>query len=306
MSKNTQYYPSHHFVYKLFIIFKVEYFASAEFFDSGSSPFVGLGNLVIIVPLSELIAVYMAIKSIQSTGVDPSWTVLCDFDGTISFKDVTDTLLDAFGMPGWEQLEQQWENGEIGSQECMAGQIALLDTSRRELNECLSTLTIDPYFADFVLYAHRRAVPLHIVSDGLDYAINYILQANGISGIPVIANRLRQVSDRRWALDFPYHNSNCLKASGVCKCGIAKTVAPDKFLMIGDGRSDFCVSQIADHVFAKNSLINECQRMGVPYTAMKNFSQAPAQLERLLQQRDINYFAPVEQLIIRGMCDQPS
>ncbi|XBS69784.1 MtnX-like HAD-IB family phosphatase [Acerihabitans sp. KWT182] len=248
----------------------------------------------------------MVIKSIQSTPRLPSWTVLCDFDGTISFKDVTDTLLDAFGMPGWQALEEQWENGEIGSRECMAGQIALLDTSRLELNECLSTLAIDPGFADFALYARRHSVPLHIVSDGLDYAINHILQANGISGIPVIANRLRQVSERRWALDFPYHNANCLKASGVCKCGAAKAVAPDKFLMIGDGRSDFCVSQIADHVFAKGSLVAECRKMGVPFTPMKDFSQAPAELERLLRQRESAYLAPVEQLIIRGMCDQPS
>ncbi len=266
----------------------------------------GWAALFFINSLLELIAVYMAIKSIQSTPRLPSWTVLCDFDGTISFKDVTDTLLDAFGMPGWQALEQLWENGEIGSQECMAGQIALLDTSRLELNDCLSTLSIDPCFAEFALYARRHNVPLHIVSDGLDYAINYILQTNGISGIPVVANRLRQVSERRWALDFPYHNANCLKGSGVCKCGIAKTVAPDKFLMIGDGRSDFCVSQIADHVFAKGSLVAECRRMGVPFTAMNDFSQASAGLERLLQQRDIAYLAPMEQLIIRGMRDQPS
>jgi len=248
----------------------------------------------------------MVIKSIQSTPRLPSWTVLCDFDGTISFKDVTDTLLDAFGMPGWQALEQQWENGEIGSRDCMAGQIALLDTSQAELNECLSNLAIDPWFAEFALYARRHNVPLHIVSDGLDYAINHILQANGISAIPVFANRLRQVSERRWALDFPYHNANCLKASGVCKCGIAKTVTPDKCLMIGDGRSDFCVSQIADHVFAKGSLVAECQKMGVPFTAIKDFSQATAELERLLHQRETAYLAPVEQLIIRGMSDQPS
>jgi len=248
----------------------------------------------------------MTINAIHLTVASPSWTVLCDFDGTISFKDVTDTLLDAFGMPGWQHLEQQWEAGDIGSRECMAGQIALLDASRRELNECLSQLRIDPGFADFAAYARKRKVPLHIVSDGLDYAINFILQANGISGIPVIANSLRQVSERRWALDFPYRNTQCLKGSGVCKCGVAKAVAANKFLMIGDGRSDFCVSQVADHVFAKNSLVDECQRMGVPFSALRDFSEAPALLDCLLGQQEMVYLAPVEQLIIRGMCDQPS
>jgi hypothetical protein len=34
------------------------------------------------------------------------WTILCDFDGTISVEDVIDSLLDRFGRPGWKVLEQ--------------------------------------------------------------------------------------------------------------------------------------------------------------------------------------------------------
>ena len=36
----------------------------------------------------------------------PEWTIQCDFDGTISLQDVTDTLLQRHGMPGWEDLEE--------------------------------------------------------------------------------------------------------------------------------------------------------------------------------------------------------
>ena len=42
------------------------------------------------------------------------WTILCDFDGTISVEDVIDALLDRFGRPGWEVLEQDWRAGRIG------------------------------------------------------------------------------------------------------------------------------------------------------------------------------------------------
>jgi len=229
------------------------------------------------------------------------WTILCDFDGTISFQDVTDHLLEQFGMPGWQELEDRWEAGEIGSQVCMAGQIALLDASQEELNACLSSMAIDPWFADFVEHTRMRNIPMHIVSDGLDYAIHHILRANNISGIPVIANNLRQVNERRWSLSFPHHNPHCLKASGTCKCTVAKKVAPKKFLMIGDGRSDFCVSQIADHVFAQKSLVAECEKMGVPFSVMSDFSQASAHLDRLLQQSEVSYLAPVEHLIMRGL-----
>ena len=32
------------------------------------------------------------------------WMVQSDFDGTISLLDVTDTLLNRFGKPGWQEL----------------------------------------------------------------------------------------------------------------------------------------------------------------------------------------------------------
>lgn len=243
----------------------------------------------------------MVIKSIHTNSIHHPWTILCDFDGTISYKDVTDTLLDTFGMPGWQALEQRWEKGEIGSQECMSGQIALLNASQEELNACLASINIDPYFADFVRHAAMHNVPLHIVSDGLDYAIRYILQANGINNIPIIANQLQQVGERSWSLNFPFYSPHCLKASGTCKCTIAQKFSHGKFLMIGDGRSDFCVSQIADHVFAKKDLIKECKRSGVSFSVIEDFSQAPNRLDWLLQQKNIAKFASIEHLTQRGI-----
>ena len=107
----------------------------------------------------------------------PTWTILCDFDGTISVEDVIDSLLDRFGRPGWERLEQDWRAGRIGSRECMSGQVALLDMTRDELTRspgasCGSTTP----FPDFVAATRRLGVPLRIVSDGLDMAIHQILR----------------------------------------------------------------------------------------------------------------------------------
>src|SRR5690348_13466895 len=68
----------------------------------------------------------------------PGWTILCDFDGTISVEDVIDSLLDRFGRPGWEVLEQDWRAGRIGSRECMSGQVDLLHMTRAELDSHLA------------------------------------------------------------------------------------------------------------------------------------------------------------------------
>lgn len=51
----------------------------------------------------------------QNTTSQNLWHILCDFDGTISLNDTTDHLLETFALDGWQAIEQQWEQGLIGS-----------------------------------------------------------------------------------------------------------------------------------------------------------------------------------------------
>ena len=130
------------------------------------------------------------------------WTLLCDFDGTISVEDTTDTLLERFGKPGWEVLETEWRAGRIGSRDCMAGQVALLDMDRAELDAHLAERGMDPAFADFVRDAQAQGMHVEILSDGLDYAIRTILARDALDHLPITANRLEAAGDRAGASHF--------------------------------------------------------------------------------------------------------
>lgn len=192
------------------------------------------------------------------------WSILCDFDGTISLEDVIDSLLENFGQPGWQQLEDQWRSGEIGSRECMQGQVRLLKLDPATLDAHLDQVRIDPGFAAFVNRAQALGLPLRIVSDGLDYAIHRILANHGLPPLLVVANHLRWC-DGHWQLESPYQAEGC--RSGTCKCTCAAQARADeapRVLMIGDGASDFCVSEHADFVFAKRRLIAHCTNAGIP------------------------------------------
>ena len=129
------------------------------------------------------------------------WTILCDFDGTVSVEDTTDTLLERFGRDGWQALEEQWRAGRIGSHDCMAGQVALLDMDRAELDAHLDTRHVDAAFAGFVRLAQAHGLHLEILSDGLDYAIHRILGRHGLDWLPVTANALQAVAAREWRPD---------------------------------------------------------------------------------------------------------
>ena len=94
------------------------------------------------------------------------WMVQSDFDGTISLLDVTDTLLNRFGKPGWQELEEAWERGDIGSRECMKGQVALLDMSEAELQAHLDLNSVLSHTAQFMAQA-LRILPAHHHGVGL-------------------------------------------------------------------------------------------------------------------------------------------
>ncbi len=219
------------------------------------------------------------------------WRIQCDFDGTISLQDVVDTLLTRHGLPGWQDLEDAWERGEIGSQECMCGQVALLDMSVAQLHACLDEVALDPFFAQFVSLSKGLGLPLQIVSDGLDYAIHYLLNREGLRGLPVLANCLEVQGPRRWRLDTPWHRPDC--ASANCKCGhLSQAHAQaERVLYIGDGSSDFCVAAKADFVLAKGRLRDYCEQQGIAYAPFEDFSQAIALLPRLLDLPDLRSLA---------------
>lgn len=212
------------------------------------------------------------------------WTVLCDFDGTIALEDVTDSLLLRFGQPGWDVLEADWRAGRIGSRECMAGQVALLDCSRDELCDHLATVAIDSHFPTFVAAVQSLGWPLTVVSDGLDFAITEVLRRHGLAGLPVVANHLVAAGDRRWRLEFPHAQSDCLSRSGNCKCARARApslASGSAVLMIGDGASDFCVAGQADLTFARKRLLEHCLDNSLRHRPVADFQQALALLPAL-------------------------
>lgn len=212
-----------------------------------------------------------------------AWNILCDFDGTISVEDVIDSLLDRFGRPGWEALEQDWRAGRIGSRECMSGQVALLDMKRDDLDAHLDGLWIDHAFPAFVSRAVELNTPIRVVSDGLDYAIHRILGRYGLDHLPLAANHLAPATPpRQWQLTSPFQAEGC--RSGTCKCACVAQARTSgaKTLLIGDGASDFCAADRVDFVFAKHRLIEHCRAAGIPYVAITGFEDALELLPRLL------------------------
>jgi 2-hydroxy-3-keto-5-methylthiopentenyl-1-phosphate phosphatase len=203
--------------------------------------------------------------------------VFVDFDGTIVPNDATDVLFERFASPAWRDVEQEWQAGRIGSRECMTRQVNMLQATREALVGAIADIGIDPGFATFVRECRRRGVGMTVVSDGFDLAIDTVLRRAGLK-LPFYANSLVPVGAERWRVTFPSARSDCRALAGNCKCAFTEPYLTSVKVVVGDGRSDFCISGQADLVFAKGMLLEHCRSSGTTHLAFDDFFEVSAKL----------------------------
>ena len=222
--------------------------------------------------------------------------ITIDFDGTVTEVDITDAVIKQFAKPGWEDAEKLWESGSIGSRDCLSLQMSLIDAPLVEVLEHAGKFSVHESFPAFVHFLQKHQVPFCIVSDGFEAIIYKILSDAGLYGIPVFANILSD-GEKGLKSSFPYSHQNC--SSGTCKCSVARQVRNGCSLIhIGDGQSDYCLSNNAYHVFSKGKLTGYCRDNVIPHTAFEDFGSVAAGIEMLLLQElfseDQNIFAECE------------
>jgi 2-hydroxy-3-keto-5-methylthiopentenyl-1-phosphate phosphatase len=210
--------------------------------------------------------------------------VLVDFDGTIAPIDTTDLLLERFAAPAWRDIEDDWKAGRIGSRECLVRQIDLVRATPAAMDAFIRSVEIDRGFAGFVDLFRRLGHALVVVSDGLDRTIRTVLDRHEVN-VPYFANHLQWRGDDRWRLTFPHAKSDCTSLAGNCKCSFGARHGA-LTIVIGDGRSDFCLAQRSDLVLAKASLLAHCRAADLPHIPFENFDHATALLAAWLEERD--------------------
>lgn len=213
----------------------------------------------------------------------PPYRILVDFDGTIAPDDPTDRLLERFAGPQWRDLEDAWQAGRLTSRECMQGQAALLRATPSELDAAILNIGIDPGFCVFVESCRRRGVDITVVSDGFDRVVRTVLLR---AHVPVrsFANRLEWQGGDRWRLALPHRRSDCRSDAANCKCGHGSW-DDRRCIVIGDGRSDFCMALRAGYVIAKGTLADFCRARGLAHASFTNFEDATLHLVEWLDRQ---------------------
>jgi len=210
--------------------------------------------------------------------------VFVDFDGTIATVDTTDLLLERFAAPAWRDIEDDWKAGRMGSRECLVRQIDLVRASQSQMDAFIAGIEIDPGFAEFAGLCRALGHRVTVVSDGIDRTVGAVLRRYGLD-LPFYANRLEWRGHDRWRLTFPHARSDCRSLSGNCKCRFTEGAPRELRIVVGDGRSDFCVAGRADLVLAKSALLEHCATADLPHFAFADFADATELLAGWLEEQ---------------------
>ena len=197
-----------------------------------------------------------------------------DFDGTLSVGDTVDAMLERFADAKWKDLETNWLKGEITAIDCMQQQLDLVEVDQVTLENFFRGIQLDASFIPFYKYISQFA-KVAIVSDGLDHAIDVATHNAAIPKMPIYANKLH-FKPNGIALSYPYRNPNCKAGNGVCKCQIAEQLSVDvggPIVLVGDGKSDYCLAKHADVVFAKSKLMTYCEQEKIPFRRFQTFAE---------------------------------
>jgi 2,3-diketo-5-methylthio-1-phosphopentane phosphatase len=202
-----------------------------------------------------------------------------DFDGTITQHDVVDRILERFAESQWQDIEQEWAMGKIGSRECLVRQMELVSAGKKELGALVDQVQVDPFFVSFVKHADALSIPVAIVSDGFDFVIERVLKRvfadcpEFLESVPVFSNRLSWISPTSLRVDFPSPDS-CAHGCANCKVKVIKNLSQEDedIIFIGDGLSDRFAAQSVFLTFAKGKLLKYCSDHRINYRRWWNFN----------------------------------
>ena len=219
---------------------------------------------------------------------DRVYKVFVDFDGTITTKDVGEYMFLEFGdADKAKEIIERWIRKEITSTESWVLLCETIeDFDKNKFEIFLNGINIDPTFFEFENYCRNNGIEMYVLSDGLDYYINKVLEKNNLGQLKLYSNKLKFDEANNLIPYFPNTDEECKTCANCKRNHIINNSADDDYtIYIGDGYSDTCPSQFVDFIFAKNSLLKYCEKERISYYPFNSFADVTTRLDELRKKR---------------------
>jgi 2-hydroxy-3-keto-5-methylthiopentenyl-1-phosphate phosphatase len=196
-----------------------------------------------------------------------SYSIVLDFDGTVTESDLLDRVAKHFGDPAvYQEVEDGLDQGRLPLREVIVREFRPVTAPLAEVVDwVLENATVRAGFAEFVRDARAVGWDLLIVSSGFHELIEPVLEREGV-GVPLHANRVDPRPDG-WRVQWRYPE-DCDECGESCK----RTLLPEgEVVYVGDGYSDRCAALAADRVFATAGLAKYLAERGSPFEPFTDF-----------------------------------
>lgn len=201
--------------------------------------------------------------------------IFCDFDGTITTQDNIISIMKKFAPPEYLPIKENILAQKQSIREGVAQMFALLPTSLKDqiVSYLLEHAQIREGFTEFVSYTKQHNIPLYIVSGGIDFFVNPMLETFGPFS-EVYCNE-SDFSGDVIQIKFPYGcDDQCTnQGCGCCKPSIIRKLQDTDALsiVIGDSITDLEAAKLADIVIARDFLIKKCEELHIPFEPFESF-----------------------------------
>ena len=118
----------------------------------------------------------------------PHPAVLTDFDDTAAVQNVAELLLEKFGAPDWMDVRQRFRNGHIDLKEYQEITFRTIQADRATMQAYVKEhANLRPYFRELWGFCQTNDFPMAVVSQGLDFYIQALLDKEGLGRVPIYA-----------------------------------------------------------------------------------------------------------------------
>ncbi len=199
--------------------------------------------------------------------------VLTDFDDTAAEQNVAQLLLERFGDPTWRQARDRFRAGELTLTQYQEIAFRNIRADKPTMQAYVKQhANLRPHFKELRDYCRGHEIPLAVVSQGLDFYIEAVLDAEGHGQVPVYAVNTTFTPD---GISYRYKYARPgREIQGNSKGLVVEQYRQMGYYVIyaGDGASDFEAIDRADLLFAHRTLAEECERRRAPYRPFTDFS----------------------------------
>jgi len=205
--------------------------------------------------------------------------VQCDFDGTITEKDVSFLILDAYTNGDWHKHWGQYQSGQITVGEFNTRAFALVKADERSLLDYIAgKVKIRAGLDGMLSCCREKGFEFVIVSNGLDFYIKAILEGLGLADIEVFAARTRFNAG---GMDIRYIGPDGDRMDADFKGAYNRLYRERGYrvVYIGNGASDLPPARQSQHIFATGDLLEKCRNAGLECTPFNDLNDVTRGLE---------------------------